>query len=199
MKYLYMVALFPVVASFSIPNNDSVSKNSLDNHLYPDRRSFLGSMVAFIPSCAIALTPQEASRQYDTYAPSYNELDGGKVSIALGIEDARRELIQKAKGDVLEIGVGTGTQKRIKVGTFVFLAYVDQYFCLLFLSLFLLRKIAFEKKISRAQSGQVCWFTDIFPYSGRYFRRNVERSSESMGKSFKFRKSSNSMGTSRCD
>jgi hypothetical protein len=68
-------------------------------------------MASLVPSSATALTPEEASRQYDTYAPSYDDLDGGKVSVALGIEDARRELILKAKGDVLEIGVGTGTRE----------------------------------------------------------------------------------------
>ena len=85
---------------------DTFSKTS--TNYCPDRRNFLGWTVGLIPSCASALTPQEASRQYDTYASSYDDLDGGKVSVALGIEDARREMIQTAKGDVLEIGVGTG-------------------------------------------------------------------------------------------
>ncbi|GAX14560.1 hypothetical protein FisN_6Lh338 [Fistulifera solaris] len=80
----------------------------LTNKYCPDRRGFLGWTASLIPTCANALTPEEASRQYDTYAPSYDDLDGGKVSVALGIEDARRKLISKAKGDVLEIGVGTG-------------------------------------------------------------------------------------------
>ena len=57
---------------------------------------------------ANALTPEEASNQYDTYAPTYDRLDGGAASSLLGIEEARAELFRRARGNVLEIGVGTG-------------------------------------------------------------------------------------------
>jgi methyltransferase OMS1, mitochondrial len=57
---------------------------------------------------AEALTPQQAERQYDTYARNYDALDGGTASSILGIEEARKELIGRAFGDVLEIGAGTG-------------------------------------------------------------------------------------------
>jgi methyltransferase OMS1, mitochondrial len=60
------------------------------------------------PPPSKALTPTEAEIQYDVYAASYDQLDGGKASSILGIEEARRSLIQKARGKVLEIGVGTG-------------------------------------------------------------------------------------------
>ena len=55
-----------------------------------------------------ALSPKEASSKYDTYAASYDQLDGGKTATALGIDQARSAMIQQARGKVLEIGVGTG-------------------------------------------------------------------------------------------
>jgi methyltransferase OMS1, mitochondrial len=55
-----------------------------------------------------ALSPEQASTDYDAYAPSYDGLDGGQASSLLGIDEARTILFQKARGDVLEIGAGTG-------------------------------------------------------------------------------------------
>jgi hypothetical protein len=55
-----------------------------------------------------ALTPLEAESKYNIYAKTYDELDGGKASSLLGIDAARRSLIELARGNVLEIGVGTG-------------------------------------------------------------------------------------------
>ncbi len=55
-----------------------------------------------------ALSPTDAATKYDSYSYSYDVLDGGKASSALGIDQARRLLLQKARGNVLEIGVGTG-------------------------------------------------------------------------------------------
>ena len=64
--------------------------------------------LGIVPAVAQALTPKEASRQYDSYAPGYDKLDGGQASSMLGIEEARAKLIGMASGNVLEIGVGTG-------------------------------------------------------------------------------------------
>ena len=57
---------------------------------------------------ARSLSPVDASTAYDSYAPTYDKLDGGLASFALGIDEARSQLFQKAHGRVLEIGVGTG-------------------------------------------------------------------------------------------
>ncbi|CAB9529004.1 expressed unknown protein [Seminavis robusta] len=57
---------------------------------------------------SFALSPEEAEKAYDTYASTYNDLDGGQAASALGIETARAMLISQARGDVLEIGAGTG-------------------------------------------------------------------------------------------
>ncbi len=67
---------------------------------------FLGSTLS--PTLCQALTPVEAQQKYDTYATSYDQIDGGVASELLGIDTARKFLIQKARGKVLEVGVGTG-------------------------------------------------------------------------------------------
>lgn len=63
---------------------------------------FVGSTVCH------GLTPSEAQQKYDTYATSYDQIDGGFASELLGIDTARKLLIQQARGKVLEVGVGTG-------------------------------------------------------------------------------------------
>lgn len=60
------------------------------------------------PNVGYALTPEEASTAYDSYAASYDELDGGKAADVLGLDQARLALFREARGSVLEIGVGTG-------------------------------------------------------------------------------------------
>lgn len=112
MKYLFAALLIRSVGALTTPP-ETVFKTLSNSESRSTRRSFLGWTASLLPTCATALTPEEASRQYDTYASSYDNLDGGKASTALGIEDARRELIQKAKGNVLEIGVGTGTYQHL--------------------------------------------------------------------------------------
>lgn len=57
---------------------------------------------------ASALTPKEAATVYDSYAESYDELDGGNAANILGLDVARSNLFRQARGSVLEIGVGTG-------------------------------------------------------------------------------------------
>lgn len=76
------------------------------------RKEFLrASSILSLGSGALpcsALSPADAATQYDSYSSSYDLLDGGKASSAFGIDQARRLLLQKARGNVLEIGVGTG-------------------------------------------------------------------------------------------
>jgi methyltransferase OMS1 len=69
---------------------------------------YLPPLLYMSPSKVCAMSPSEASRQYDSYASSYDKLDGGQASSALGIDQARTDLLQNARGHVLEIGVGTG-------------------------------------------------------------------------------------------
>jgi ubiquinone/menaquinone biosynthesis C-methylase UbiE len=45
---------------------------------------------------------------YDGYAATYDELDGGGIADQLGFPALRGQLLSKARGDVLETGVGTG-------------------------------------------------------------------------------------------
>lgn len=74
-----------------------------------NRRLFLGGLIV-VTHCNVAdaLTPEEASVAYDSYAANYDALDGGTASTVLGLDGARASLFRKAKGKVLEIGVGTG-------------------------------------------------------------------------------------------
>ena len=66
------------------------------------------SVVLGNPFVSKALTPQEAATAYDSYAATYDELDGGKAADLLGLDQARTTLFSQARGSVLEIGVGTG-------------------------------------------------------------------------------------------
>lgn len=70
--------------------------------------SSAASIVLTDPFVGHALTPQEAATAYDSYAASYDELDGGKAAEILGLDQARTTLFRQARGSVLEIGVGTG-------------------------------------------------------------------------------------------
>ena len=68
------------------------------------RRAALGAV--FTPTAAVAYD----SRNYDRYAGSYDDLDGGQAAKALGIAAARRNLAARCAGRVLEVGAGTGLQ-----------------------------------------------------------------------------------------
>lgn len=119
------------IASKIIPSTTTAvgSVNTSDNNNNPQRykkcetrrESLEGiskKMLFSLSSCSIALidsfkaahalTPQEAATAYDSYAESYDQLDGGKAADILGIDQARRILFRQARGSVLEIGVGTG-------------------------------------------------------------------------------------------
>ena len=98
--------------------------NSCSAHQYDDRRNALRRIAIItssasslatttsttVPTTAVAnaITPQQASASYDKYAANYNTLDGGSIATSLGIDDARKQLLSQAYGNVLEIGVGTG-------------------------------------------------------------------------------------------
>ena len=80
-----------------------------------DRRTFLttsslvaSTIISSSASISNAITPEQASKSYDTYASTYDSLDGGSIASSLGIDEARQDLLSKASGNVLEIGVGTG-------------------------------------------------------------------------------------------
>lgn len=83
------------------------------NHHHNDRRTFMASLLSSFSivsssKSAHAITPEQASKSYDNYAATYDNLDGGSIASSLGIDDARKSLVSKARGHVLEIGVGTG-------------------------------------------------------------------------------------------
>lgn len=51
---------------------------------------------------------ESVQRAYDSYADSYDELDGGSAAEAFGLPEMRQQLLSTARGDVMEAGVGTG-------------------------------------------------------------------------------------------
>ena len=70
--------------------------------------STVGMLVATKSSKSNAMSPEEAATAYDSYASTYNDLDGGSAASMLGINEARNRLLGQAKGHVLELAVGTG-------------------------------------------------------------------------------------------
>ena len=64
---------------------------------------------ALLPAQPVfGLSAEDAAKAYDFYAETYDKLDGGQAASLFGIDEARTNLLQRAKGDVLEVGVGTG-------------------------------------------------------------------------------------------
>lgn len=61
-----------------------------------------------IPSVDSAIPSLQ--REYDRVSVSYDQLDGGPVAEAIGINDFRRKLGFLSKGNMLETAVGTGLQ-----------------------------------------------------------------------------------------
>jgi len=75
------------------------------------RRAGLAGLVLLTASFgteAAMADSEDVQRAYDTYADSYDQLDGGGAAEAFGMPDMRRQILALAKGDVLEAGVGTG-------------------------------------------------------------------------------------------
>lgn len=74
------------------------------------RRATLLSIPSTIASVLAypAAAAQQQPSPYDTYAPTYDALDGGAAASALGFPDLRATLLRQARGDILEVGVGTG-------------------------------------------------------------------------------------------
>ena len=81
-------------------------KNMLSptNTPHQTRRNFAAciSGLATVPiiakKAAEGLTPDQASQSYDTYAATYDKLDGGNIASSLGIDEARAKLLGQAKG-----------------------------------------------------------------------------------------------------
>jgi methyltransferase OMS1 len=109
---LIILSCLELVNSYNISSYRS-RVGAIPTELNISRRAFLASSATTITAASIsqsarAISPEEASKSYDVYAKTYDDLDGGSAASALGIDEARTKLLQLAKGDVLEIGVGTG-------------------------------------------------------------------------------------------
>lgn len=91
-----------------VDNDDLVGAVNRRQAVTKTTAAILGLLGATTTTVCHALTPSQAAVDYDGYAASYNQLDGGKAASALGIPAARQALLSQAQGHVLEIGVGTG-------------------------------------------------------------------------------------------
>jgi methyltransferase OMS1 len=117
--------ILSVVSSYNLQASPPPSSSGIDSSYTCSRRDALtrGPLASVVivttgllssigistaASPAWAMSPEEASAAYDTYAATYDDLDGGKASDVLGIDVARSILFSQAKGSVLEIGCGTG-------------------------------------------------------------------------------------------
>ena len=69
---------------------------------------FLVSTATAASSPPVASSSSEIQQNYNKYAQTYDNLDGGTFAEALGFPEQRKSLLQAARGDVLECGVGTG-------------------------------------------------------------------------------------------
>uniref|UniRef100_A0A383VFN4 Methyltransferase type 11 domain-containing protein n=1 Tax=Tetradesmus obliquus TaxID=3088 RepID=A0A383VFN4_TETOB len=117
------------ITSASSSTNSSSSSCRSSNCLTPAASSRRHALLAAalvlqqLPGLAAAAAPAHAAQlqpwrgcfaladiqaDYDRCAPSYDELDGGAASAALGFPELRQQLLQQASGDVLEVAVGTG-------------------------------------------------------------------------------------------
>jgi methyltransferase OMS1 len=70
--------------------------------------SILSTSTIFKPEECSAISSSEAETSYDKYAKTYDDLDGGSIATSLGIEESRDKLLKQARGNVLEVAVGTG-------------------------------------------------------------------------------------------
>ena len=55
-------------------------------------------------------TKEEVRRNYDAFAPKFDLAEG--LPELLGVKNLRRRLLERASGDILEVGVGTGKNLR---------------------------------------------------------------------------------------
>ena len=94
-----------------------LAEDADDDAARSTRPSFVVSRRGACAAVALAATSalparassEDISRAYDGYAATYDDLDGGAFAAdTLGLDATRRDLLARASGDVLELGVGTG-------------------------------------------------------------------------------------------
>lgn len=103
----------PLIMRATSSSNENIAYNA--EYTY-NRRSLLKTTSSAVIGVVItnrvdsvdAISAKEASKSYDSYAENYEALDGGSAASLLGIEEARINLLEKAAGSTLEVGVGTG-------------------------------------------------------------------------------------------
>ncbi|GLC36782.1 hypothetical protein PLESTB_000783500 [Pleodorina starrii] len=106
----------PVVCPQPIPN---LSSDSDDVQNAATRRAACALAVAFLlagdatvaradEAIATSSAALELQQAYDGYSSKYDDLDGGAAAEAFGFPQLRQKLLEQARGNVLEVAVGTG-------------------------------------------------------------------------------------------
>lgn len=71
----------------------------------------LRAIVKLAAAATLALQPpQPIYTEYNQYAKTYDDLNGGAIADDFGIQTLRREMGQFVSGKVLDVAVGTGLQ-----------------------------------------------------------------------------------------
>ena len=109
-------ASFSQATSLAAGATCGATSSSPEPWLLSRRRVFSAATTATTPllfgGCpAVAASvapPPSSSSDYDAFAGNYDSLDGGPLASALGLDGLRAQLVGRAAGRVLEVGVGTG-------------------------------------------------------------------------------------------
>lgn len=86
--------------------------------LVPLGKAILSSLTAFSLTTSLLLPDTDdasvlaKSQKYDSFSSTYDTLNGGSLTNALGIDDMRKEAAHFVTGKVLEVAVGTGLQSQ---------------------------------------------------------------------------------------
>lgn len=76
------------------------------HNMQPQTRRHVLTTAASLLAMTTVATPATHAQpppSYDSFAPTYDALDGGAAAEALGFVDLRRGLLQRAQGNVLEV------------------------------------------------------------------------------------------------
>ena len=90
-SYIAKAAVSSVMVTFLLSSPATIHKNGIADKLS-------------------AISQKDQS--YDAFSSTYDRLNGGSVTNALGIDDMRRLANQYVSGDILEVAVGTGLQSQ---------------------------------------------------------------------------------------
>ena len=103
-----------LVVAYLLPKPESPRALSSRLRVQSQRAHISSMRIASVAGLLLLISPAYAADKspalYDTYASSYDTLDGGQAAEVLGINKLRAKAGRAANGDVLEVAVGTGLE-----------------------------------------------------------------------------------------